>query len=226
MRRLSELKKKVRRLVHPFRGIDATTVRPFEPDFGFHRGKPIDRHYIDLFLGERASLIRGNVAEISEPTYAKKFGCGVEEIYILGKDGSSGHHTLNVDLELPLRAPENLVDCFICTQTLNFIFDFRAGIETIHRMLKPKGTALVTLAGVSQISVYDETRWGDYWRFTRQSAQRLFDQRFSDVEVVPYGNALSATAFFQGVVCEDMPNELLDRNDSVYPIVIGVRARK
>ncbi|GEM_PF-2898356 len=62
--------------------------------------------------------------------------------------------------------PSNTIDCFIVTQTLNFIYDVKSAVRGIFHMLKDGGIILATVAGISQISRYDMDRWGDYWRFT------------------------------------------------------------
>ena len=71
-------------------------------------------------------------------------------------------------------------------------------------------------------------RWGDYWRFTSASVQRVFEKVFGDdVEVKSYGNVFAACALLQGVSVEDLPNKaLLDENDPDYQVIITVVARK
>jgi len=71
-------------------------------------------------------------------------------------------------------------------------------------------------------------RWGDYWRFTTASIDRLFRPVFTEcVEVECYGNVLAATAFLQGIVVEDLPDPaLLDDRDDDYQLVIAIVARK
>ncbi len=124
--------------------------------------------------------------------------------------------------------PRDYLDCFICTQTLNFIYDFKGAIRGLHRILKPGGSALVTLGGISQISRYDMDRWGDYWRFTSKSAALAFGEVFgANVEVSTYGNAAAACAFLQGLAVEDLPDPgLLDRVDPNYQLIVAVVARK
>ena len=43
-------------------------------DFGFDRGTPIDRYYIESFLSTHASDIRGHVLEVADNTYTRRFG--------------------------------------------------------------------------------------------------------------------------------------------------------
>ena len=126
----------------------------------------------------------------------------------------------------PETLPRERIDCFICTQTLNFIFDVPKAIEGSYKVLKQGGTLLCTVSGISQISRYDMDRWGDYWRFTDLSIRKLMESVFGEgnVEIVTFGNALAATAFLQGLAIDDLP--LLDKKDLDYQITIGIKATK
>jgi len=124
--------------------------------------------------------------------------------------------------------PENKIDCFICTQTLQFIYDFRAAIEGSHFVLKKNGVMLATCAGITQISRYDMDRWGDYWRFTTLSTLRLFEEVFGrgNVEVDCYGNVLSTISFLEGIGAEELTKEELDYRDRDYELLITIVATK
>ena len=47
---------------------------PVSRTFGFDRGKPIDRWYIERFLAEHAADVRGRVLEVAESTYTGWYG--------------------------------------------------------------------------------------------------------------------------------------------------------
>ena len=49
--------------------------------FGFERGRPIDRYYIEKFLDQHADDVRGRVLEVQEDDYTTRFGgpCGQQE---------------------------------------------------------------------------------------------------------------------------------------------------
>jgi hypothetical protein len=110
-----------------------------------------------------------------------------------------------------------------------FIFDIHNAIHTLHRVLKPGGVLLMTLAGVShQISRQDMERWGDYWRFTSLSARRLCECVFppANVTVQAHGNVLAAIAFLHGLAREELRQEELDTKDPDYEVLITARAVK
>jgi hypothetical protein len=209
--------------------IHLSRIEPISRLFGFDRGTPIDRYYIDKFLTENQKDIKGNILEIAENTYSKKFGQNVSSYEILHFDDSNKNATIIGDLTKPETLPEQKIDCFICTQTLNFIFDLQKAIFGCYKLLKMGGVLLSTVSGISQISRYDMDRWGDFWRFTDLSIRKLFETVFpkDNITITTYGNVLSATAFLQGLSVEDLPKKkLLDKHDIDYQITIGIRTIK
>jgi SAM-dependent methyltransferase len=136
--------------------------------------------------------------------------------------------TLVGDLANAQHIASDSFDCIILTQTLQFIYDFRAALGHLHRILKPGGKLLATVPGISQISRYDMERWGEFWRFTSLSARRLFEETFSNgnVTVQAYGNVLAAIAFLEGIGQSELKQEELDCRDDDYELVITVRAVK
>lgn len=225
---------KIRRIVgslfrHPIDFSDQLRTEPISRKFGFDRGCPIDRYYIDSFLKQNQNLITGSVLEIAESTYSKQFGHDISSYEVLHYDDSNKKATIVGDLTKPGTLPKERIDCFICTQTLNFIFDVSKAIEGSYKVLKQGGTLLCTVSGISQISRYDMDRWGDYWRFTDLSIRKLMESVFGEgnVEIVTFGNVLAATAFLQGLAVDDLPDtSLLDKKDQDYQITIGIKATK
>ena len=225
---------KIRRIVgslfrHPIDFSDQLRTEPISRKFGFDRGCPIDRYYIDSFLKQNQNLITGSVLEIAESTYSKQFGHDISSYEVLRYDDSNKKATIVGDLTKPETLPKERIDCFICTQTLNFIFDVSKAIEGSYKVLKQGGTLLCTVSGISQISRYDMDRWGDYWRFTDLSIRKLMESVFGEgnVEIVTFGNVLAATAFLQGLAVDDLPDtSLLDKKDQDYQITIGIKATK
>lgn len=53
---------------------DLRRVRPISPNFGYDRGKPVDRRYIEDFLSRNAEVIRGRVLEIGDNAYTMHYG--------------------------------------------------------------------------------------------------------------------------------------------------------
>ena len=208
-------------------------LKPVSRQFGFDRGDPIDRYYIDQFMHRHATapgVVRGTVLEVGEPLYTERYADPdqLERIEILDADGANPRATVVADLRDAPELESESFDCVICTQTLLLIYEVRSAIETLHRILKPGGTLLVTVPGVSQICHPEMERWGDYWRFTSLSARRLFEEFFDPdaVSVETYGNVFTASAFLYGVAARELKRSQLDFRDPDYQVLIGIKAVK
>ena len=203
-------------------------LEPVSRVFGLDRGTSIARRYIDAFVGELAGDVRGIVLEIGDPRYTQRFGgdkVDRSDVLRLDRDPTA---TIVADLVTAHHLPSCTYDCILCTQTLQFIYDVPAAVSTLHRMLKPGGVLVVTASGISQISRYDKARWGEYWRFTSLSLQRLLGDTFgqSNVDTRAYGNVLAATALLEGLAAEELRAEELEVHDPDYEVVLGARARR
>ena len=207
---------------------DLHRLAPVSGCFGFDRGLPVDRYYIERFLERHATEIVGRVLEIGDDAYTRRFGRSrVFRRDVLHVRQGNPHATLVGDLTDPDVLPEGAFDCIILTQTLQLIYDVRLAIERIHRALAPGGAVLVTAPGISQI---DSGEWRHtwYWSFTAPALQRLFGDVFGAdaVLVERYGNVFAATAFLQGLAVEELNTSDLDVIDQAYPVIVAVRARK
>jgi SAM-dependent methyltransferase len=227
VKRDGALWRRLRRVARPawFGTLGATT--PLSSEWGFDRGTPVDRHYIDAFLHAHRGDIRGRALEVKNSAYTDRFGTGVERRDVIDIDASNPRATIVADLAAADSVAADQFDCFVITQTLQFILDTRAAIAHAHRVLRPGGTLLATVPAVSRVA----PRYGldsDYWRFTAASCTALFAERFGagQVTVTPYGNVASAIAFLAGVAHEELTRRQLDARDPYFPVIIGVRAVK
>lgn len=213
----------------PVRWGDLRRLTPVSRVFGFDRGQPIDRYYIEAFLLQHSADICGRVLEIGDPGYTRKFGGDrVVQSDVLHAVPDNLQATLIGDLATGQGIPEEAFDCLLLTQTFPFIYDVGAAIANSYRALKPGGVLLATFPGISQISRYDMERWGDYWRFTDASARRLFGDVFGphNVTIETYGNVLVACAFLHGLAAHELKQEELDCHDPDYQVLITVHAVK
>jgi hypothetical protein len=206
------------------RGHGLPGLEPVSREFGFERGKPVDRWYIERFLNEHRADIRGAVLEVAESTYTQWYGGGqVTQSDVLHRQGND-ESTIVGDLTTGEGLPQQAYDCFICTQTLPFIYDVHAAVRGMATVLKPGGVVLATVPGMSQVSRDDKRDWGDWWRFTSQGTQRLFEEAFDEVEVQAHGNVLSASAFLYAYAAEELTEAELAHRDPDYELLITVRA--
>ena len=110
-----------------------------------------------------------------------------------------------------------------------YLYDIRAALGTLNRILAPGGAVLVTVPGVSRITQPEDEIWGDWWRFTTKSITRLFEEAFGgpeQVTVATYGNVLTATAQLYGIAAEELTAEELDHRDPNFEVLLAVRAQK
>ena len=217
----------VRRLVRPAQLGAMRRTRPLSDWWGFDRGTPVDRYYIEKFLDEHRDLIRGRVLEVKDNGYTVRFGRGVERSDVVDVDATNPEATILADLARADEIASNTFDCFVLTQTLQLIYDTRSVIAHAHRILKPGGALLVTVPSVSRI-VQGEGIETDYWRFTVASCRALFGEAFGaeNVRVRSYGNVLTGMAFLNGMACEELSRDELETNDDYFPLVVTVRAIK
>jgi SAM-dependent methyltransferase len=202
-------------------------VKPIAEAFGFGWGKTIARFYIESFLTEYAADVRGHVMEIAEDTYTHRYGGErVVQSDILHVKPNNPKATIIADLSNADHIPSESFHCIILTQTLQYIYNVRTAIQTLHRILKPGGVLLATFPGISQIARFDMEQWGEHWHFTTLSAYRLFTEVFphSCVKVKAYGNVLTAIAYLHGILAKELRREELDYHDPDYELLITVRA--
>jgi SAM-dependent methyltransferase len=229
------LRSTVNRLTAPLRrarggyvmeGGRAASTAPLCREYGYSRGTPIDRHYIEAFLEDHSSDIRGRVLEIGDDTYSRRFGgdritrqdvlhvhAGHPQATIVGDVGESGV------------LPKKAFDCIILTQVLHLIFDIERAVEQIHAALRPGGVVLVTVPGISPIH---DGPWNDswYWSLTDIALSRLLSGPFdaAKVTVSSRGNLFAATAFLHGAAVEEVATAKLDLLDPAYPVTVTARA--
>jgi glycosyltransferase involved in cell wall biosynthesis len=215
---------------------DFQRVTPFSTDFGYARGGPVDRYYIENFLDDCSVLVTGRVLEIGDNQYTVKYGGdSVTKSDILHVDEKNQKATFIGDLSNAPQLPDNSFDCIILTQTLHLIYDFKGAIQTCYRILRPGGTLLLTVPGISHL---DKDEWGKYWMwsFTNNSIQRLLHEEFEknagadsekeNVVVNVYGNVLTATSFLYAMGVSELSKMELDYHDPHYQLIITARATK
>jgi SAM-dependent methyltransferase len=203
---------------------------PLRRDFGFSKGTPLDRHFIEGFLERHRADVHGVVLEAGGyKSYTRLFGGDrVTRAEVLYPMSGFPDCTIVGDLATGEGIPSETFDCLILTQVFPFIYDLPAAVRTCHRALKPGGVLLTTVPGISQICGEDRKLWGDYWRFTRQSLERLLGDAFGpeNIEVEAHGNVFLACAFLHGLTVEEMTAAELATRDDLFQVTVMGRAVK
>lgn len=208
---------------------DLLRVTPISRDWGFDRGTPIDRFFIERFLDANSSDIRGRVLEVSNNDYTIRYGGNrVTRSDILHPNDDNPRATVIADLAEPDPELNKQFDCIICTQTLQLIFETGNAITQLHDWLRPGGVLLATVPGISQISRMDMELSGDYWRFTSAAVHKMFAAEFGDdsVDVNTIGNVLTAIAFLHGIAAEEIDDASLLEHDPEFQLLMTIRAAR
>ncbi len=198
---------------------------PISKSFGFDRGTPVDRYYIESFLKSHQSDIKGRCLEIHDVDYIKKFGgTKVTKAEALDIDTANKQADLYGDLRHLDSIKENTYDCLVITQTFGMIDEYQDAIKECYRILKPKGVLLGTATSFAPMS---NPKYS-FWRFTPSGMKYALSKVFqpSQVEVVSYGNCLTGQASWVGLAVEELTPAELDTKDEHFPLLVGFRAQK
>lgn len=225
----------LRPLVHRFRRsrdnllfgrVNFDGSEPLSSVSGFDRGTPIDRFYIERFLADHSSNIRGHVLEAGSDAYSRRFGGDrITRQDVLHIDSGQPGATLSGDLSDPGTLPSAAFDCILLTQTLQYVFDVAAALANVRKALRPGGTLLATVPAIAPVCL-DDWRDSYFWRFSQPSVRRLLLSCFEEAntQVIGLGNLYAATAFLHGAAAEEVRSEMLLPARPEYAIVIGISA--
>jgi SAM-dependent methyltransferase len=204
-----------------------SSTKPLCREFGYSRGTPVDRYYIESFLDHHSADIRGRVLEVGDDGYSRRFGGSrVTKQDILHVDQAHRKATIVGDLADRDTLPAQAFDCIILTQTLHLIFDMAGAIQTLHQALRPEGVLLITVPGITPIDVGPwKESW--YWSLTDLALGRLLSGPFDPAKVSgsTRGNLFAATAFLHGAAVEEIEATKLDLFDAAYPVTVAARAQ-
>jgi hypothetical protein len=201
--------------------------RPLSESFGYDRGTPVDRWYIERFLAENASDVHGDVLEVGDARYTERFGGDrVTRSDVVDVDPSNDRATIVADLCERGSLPRSAFDCFVLTQTLQFLPDVATGLQNAFDALRAGGTLLVTAPTVSRLEPNQAER--DLWRFGPAGLELALRRACpgADVRVAGYGSLVAAVASLEGLAAEELDEDELRRIDPDFPLVVCGWARK
>lgn len=200
-------------------------LKPLSSKFGFDRGTPIDRFWIESFLSENSNRIRGICLEVTDATYTKKFGGSrVTRCDVLDINKNNTHATVIDDLRIMRTVPDNTYDCIILTHVLGLIDDLNAAMTHLNRILKPDGSALITSSCLGPVVSGSKA----YWRFTVDGMRFLLEKHFPPrkIQICSYGNAFTGQCFWVGMAQEELTRKELTYNDPRFPCIVAAVATK
>lgn len=202
-------------------------TKPISNYAGRERGEPIDRYYIEDFLARHSAHVKGRVLEVKDAAYTRRFGAErVTQSDVLDINPQNKQANVIGDLRNLSAAANDTYDCFICTQTFQYLDDLPAAVAECHRILKPGGVLLATLPCLGKVEGLEPNVAGNFWRFTPHAAKYLFAKVFEKLEVNGRGNALAGMAFWVGMAQQDLGVKRLTNDDPAFPVIVTVRAVK
>jgi len=198
--------------------------RPFSDCFGFDRGTPVDRYYLDAFLKTHRAGITGDVLEIQMSQYTERYGHGVRRAHSV--DISPRFRpTFLCDLaRADLVVPSDAYDCFLLPNSLGNLRDVEGCLRQALRVVKPGGVILATAAGFVPLT----PDCPDYWHLSAAGWQEIAARVWPAcvVRVESHGNCLAAVAAMLGLAWEELTPAELDATDPRYPVLVTLACRK
>jgi SAM-dependent methyltransferase len=199
--------------------------QPVSDCYGYDRGTPIDRHYIDRFLTHHAEHICGHVLEVKDDTYARRFGGDRVEVTVVDNDHPNPRATLHADIADSRALPGATFDCILLTQTLQLIARPAAVLRNLEQALRRDGALLLTAPTVGRIS--PSAAGSDHWRITPVGLARLFAETWSGpTTITSYGNFRAYLGALIGEAAEELTITELDELDPRYPLIACAVAQR
>jgi SAM-dependent methyltransferase len=200
---------------------------PFSDCYGWDRGLPIDRYYIEGWLARQAFAIRGEALEVRGPEYAERFGgANVTKVHVVDIDAANPKATIVADLTEVGSLPAEAYDTIVMTQTLHVTADDESGFLNLWQALRPGGTILFSGPCVGRID--HELAEYDSWRYTPNGLRRRLAKLLpgAAVSVEGYGNVLAGAAYLYGIAVQELTAAELDVRDPSFPIVVCAKIDK
>jgi SAM-dependent methyltransferase len=200
-------------------------TRPVSGDWGFDRGTPVDRFYLEEFVQGHRDAVHGDVLELKSSGYTERLGGSrVGKAHVLDIDPANAAATVVADLDEPGSLPVEAYDCFLFMQTLQFLAHPEVALANAWSALRPGGTLLLTVPALSKV----EPDLPDFWRFTPAGLRELLGRACPSerTEVRGYGNVLTACAFLLGLATQELRKRDVAVNDPDFPILSCARVEK
>jgi SAM-dependent methyltransferase len=199
--------------------------QPISASYGFDRGTPVDRPYIEAHLTAHATDVRGRVLEVKDDEYARRYGgSAVTHVDVVDVDPSNPDATIVADLDQPGVLAIDSYDCIILTQVLEFLRPELALVE-LYRALAPGGVLLITVPFLGRL----ETPEGDRWRPSPDGLRKVLAEVLPAEAVTSVqgrGNLAGALAVLAGLASEESGRPHRRPDDWRFPIVSLARVLK
>lgn len=197
-------------------------TNPICQAFGFLRGEPIDRYYLNQFVEKIRPEIVGNIMEIGAIANAKAaYQLSDNASYcVLNIEKWSEEDIVGDAHDISIIKPETF-DTILLFNVLEHCYAPWIVIENIHTWLKPGGKCFASVP--SAVKIHDTPQ--DYWRPLPDAFNWMF-RNFSQKEIRTYGNPLTVIATYHGIAKEELTTEELNTLHPDYPVITCIAATK
>ncbi|WP_341529138.1 methyltransferase domain-containing protein [Nostoc sp. UHCC 0302] len=190
--------------------------------FGFTRGTPIDRYYLDQFVNEIRHQVVGSVLEIGGTLLNKEIyqffhATEYQTLDVVSRPGV----TLVGDIHnSTIIIPESL-DTILLFNVLEHCHNPWVVVQNIYNWLRVGGKCFCMVPSAQRLHNAPK----DYWRPLPDGMKELF-QDFSEHNLHIYGNPLTVLASFMGVAVQELSTQDLDDFHPDYPVATCIAALK
>ena len=194
-------------------------------EFGYDRGLPIDRYYIERFL-ETPVDVAGRTLEIGDDEYTRRYGGG----RATRRDVLHVHAAIRRPPsvgDLTARSADRRRDSSTAsfTQTLHLIYEVDRAIATSTGSCVRAGLSSATLPGIGQLST---TQWSRTWSWARLAARApALRLRFGERNVTRRGSRQLACRRRVPARAQRRPSSPranFDRHEAGCELLVAVRA--
>jgi SAM-dependent methyltransferase len=195
---------------------------PFCPDFGYLRGTPIDRYYLDQFVAEIRPYVVGHTLEIGGKQQNQQlYGfTGVDSYRAVDLTENPGVDLVG-DIHDPDLVEQGSLDSVVIFNVLEHCERPWVVVKNIYRWLRPGGTVFCMVPSAQRMHQAPK----DYWRFFPDALESLFAD-FPSQRLYVYGNLRTSVAALMGIAAEELTREDLDLRNGEYPVATCMVARK
>lgn len=212
-------------LTIPFGAIEYSDFKRYAPlchDYGYSRGTPIDRYYLEQFIREIRSYVVGYTLEI---------GGSRENQYLYGFTNAMSYKTMDMhqkpevditgDIHDPNSLGSNSFDSIILFNVLEHCEKPWIVVENIYNWLTKRGSVFCMVPNSQRIHRDPK----DYWRILPDGMRSLF-AKFPIKQLYLYGNPITTIATMMGVAAEELSSEELNSFNSEYLVATCIYACK
>lgn len=220
---------RARRLRRPAFWGNVRRTAPLSTHWGFHRGTPIDRVYLERWIAGNRRHISGSVIEVKDSDLVTRFGSGLTRVDVLDIDPANPAATIVADLAEPGALARGAYDCAVVTQVLQYVSSPATAAGNLIDSLRPGGTLLLSVPGVSPCE--HESLGNDRWRFLIAGVEQILGDASEGVDVETsisaFGNAATVLGVAAGTVAEDgFGRYIAAEDDPHYPLLICARVTR